>query len=308
VTYRVVHPSGGAVRHLRSFGKTLFTNEGKPYLIIGIIQDVTQQILHQKQLEESERELQKRVWERTQELENKNRELEQFTYAASHDMQEPLRKVATFSNYLLDKHAAQLDEKGQSYLKKIDASAKRMKTIIDDLLHYSYQTRESLQFMPTDLNEVIENIKSDLDLVMDQKGAVIDIDPLPTVFAVPNQMHQLFYNLINNGLKFSRPDLQPQIRVQAPEITDAIFKILKNPDPAKSYILITVTDNGIGFAQEHAEQIFSLFKRLHGRSEYEGTGIGLALCKKIADIHGGYIWAESTPGEGATFNVLLPAD
>jgi PAS domain S-box-containing protein len=308
VVYRVVHPTNGTVRHMRSFGKTLFNEHGKPYLIIGAIQNITAQILHQKELEESEVLLQQKVLERTVELENKNKELEQFTYAASHDMQEPLRKVATFSNYLLEQCASQIDERCKKYLGKIDLSVKRMKAIIDDLLQYSHHSRAEQQFVPTNLNTIIEDIKSDLDLAIEQKGAIIEHQQLPTVIAVPNQMHQLFFNLVTNALKFSKPNVPPKIVVGAHPATDAAFPQDVNLHVNQKYVQINVSDNGIGFNQRHAVQIFSLFKRLHGKSEYEGTGIGLALCKKIAENHRGHIWAESQPGEGTIFKILLPVE
>lgn len=306
ITYRVPDPVSGAERYLRSLGRTFFDKDGKAVQIRGVIQDVTTQVQYQHQIEHNEALLQQRVKERTQELESKNRELEQFAYAASHDMQEPLRKIATFSNFMLEHNNTQLDERGKGYLSKIGASVQRMKNIIDDLLQYSHQTREDRQFLPTDLSEVIAEIESDLDLVIEQKGAVIEKEPLPTVIAVHNQLHQLFYNLITNALKFSKPGEPPHIQISCEERPGADLPQGRNLDPEKAYVLITVKDDGIGFEQEYAAQIFTLFKRLHGRSEYEGTGIGLALCKKIAENHGGAIWAEGRSGKGAAFYVALP--
>lgn len=308
ITYRVPDPVSGAERYLRSLGRTFFDREGKAVQIRGVIQDVTAQVQYQHQIEHNEALLQQRVKERTQELEGKNRELEQFAYAASHDMQEPLRKIATFSNFMLEHNNRQLDDRGKGYLAKIGASVQRMKNIIDDLLQYSHQTREDRQFLPTDLSTVISEIESDLDLVIEQKGAVIEKEPLPTVVAVHNQLHQLFYNLITNALKFSKPGMPPRIHIGCEEKSGTDLPQGRNLDPEKTYVLITVKDDGIGFEQEYAAQIFTLFKRLHGRSEYEGTGIGLALCKKIAENHGGAIWAEGRPGAGATFYVVLPLE
>jgi light-regulated signal transduction histidine kinase (bacteriophytochrome) len=154
----------------------------------------------------------------------------------------------------------------------------------------------------------MDEIKSDLDLAIEQRGAVIDHEPLPTVIAVPNQMHQLFFNLITNALKFSKPHVAPQITVSSQRVTDAVFPEEIKLDANQKYVQINVGDNGIGFRQEYAVQIFSLFKRLHRRSEYEGTGIGLALCKKIAENHRGHIWAESQPDEGTIFKILLPVE
>jgi light-regulated signal transduction histidine kinase (bacteriophytochrome) len=181
-----------------------------------------------------------------------------------------------------------------------------MKAIIDDLLYYSHHTRAEQQFVPTNLNTIINDIKSDLDLAIEQKGAIIEHEQLPTVVAVPNQLHQLFFNLVTNALKFSKPGVSPDIRVSSKAVTATEVPEEINLDRNRQYVQINVSDNGIGFNQKYAVQIFSLFKRLHGKSEYEGTGIGLALCKKIAENHGGHIWAESQPGEGATFKVLLP--
>ncbi|HEV7330269.1 MAG TPA: PAS domain S-box protein [Flavisolibacter sp.] len=306
ITYRVQNPQTGAERYLRSLGRTFFDQEGKAVQIRGVIQDVTAQVQYRQQIEHNEALLQQRVKERTQELESKNRELEQFAYAASHDMQEPLRKIATFSNFMLEHNNTQLDERGKSYLSKIGTSVQRMKNIIDDLLQYSHQTREDRQFLPTDLSTVIGEIESDLDLVMEQKDAVVEKSSLPTVVAVHNQLHQLFYNLITNALKFAKPGVPPRIYIRGESVANDDLPQSSSLDREKAYVLITVSDNGIGFEQEYAGQIFTLFKRLHGRSEYEGTGIGLALCKKIAENHGGTIWAEGRPGEGATFHVLLP--
>ena len=308
ITYCVPNPKSGAGRYLRSLGRIFFDKQGKAVKIRGLIQDVTAQIQYRQQIEHNEALLHQRVKERTQELEGKNRELEQFAYAASHDMQEPLRKIATFSNFLLEHNKAQLDERGKGYLSKIGASVQRMKNIIDDLLQYSHQTREDRQFLPTDLSAVIAEIESDLDLIMEQKGAVVEKSSLPIVVAVHNQLHQLFYNLITNALKFAKPGVPPRICIRGENVALSDLPQSGNFDKEKAYVLITVSDNGIGFEQEYAGQIFTLFKRLHGRSEYEGTGIGLALCKKIAENHGGTIWAEGKPGEGATFRVLLPVE
>jgi PAS domain S-box-containing protein len=246
------------------------------------------------------------VKDRTLELERKNNELEQFTYAASHDMQEPLRKVQAFISIIMKTNRDQLDERGRMYLDKIVGSVSRMKTIIDDLLNYSHQTSESQQLVPTDLNEVLSNVEADLEMIIQKKNAVIIKDPLPVLMIVPSQINQLFYNLINNSLKFVSPDSTPHIEIRLKEMEEVDFERRKSLDPSKPYIKIVFSDNGIGFEPEYAESIFSLFTRLHGRSEYEGTGIGLALCKKIIDNHNGSIYADSKPGEGSCFHVILP--
>jgi PAS domain S-box-containing protein len=235
-----------------------------------------------------------------------NEELAQFTYAASHDMQEPLRKVHTFCSFLLDQNAAQLDERGKMYLTKISTSVNRMKSIIEDLLNYSHQTREEQQFKNVDLAKTIEDVEADLELVIQQKKAAIIKDKLPQITAVSTQMNQLFCNLFSNALKFSKPDVPVKIEIKFEYCTGNDLPQVKELRSKEWYIKIIFSDNGIGFEQQQAEQIFSLFKRLHGKSEYEGTGIGLGLCKKIVQNHKGIIWAESEPDNGARFYIVLP--
>jgi PAS domain S-box-containing protein len=249
--------------------------------------------------------LEARVRERTAELQHKNSEMEQFTYAASHDMQEPLRKVQTFSSLLVQNSAERLDEKGKQYLSKINLSVDRMKAIIDGLLQYSHQTKEDRQQAHVDLNGILQGIEGDLELLIEEKGAVITREQLPTIRAVPAQMNQLFANLLTNALKFNRPGTVPQIHVKSSSATSRELDS-RGLQVRGEAVLISVHDNGIGFDPSYAEQIFLLFKRLHGRSQYEGTGIGLALCKKIVESHGGSLWAESQEGAGATFKMILP--
>jgi PAS domain S-box-containing protein len=282
-----------------------FDKDGVIQLWIGTSTDI-----HEHKL--FEEELNKQVKQRTAELESKNvelelinKELEQFTYAASHDMQEPLRKVQTFSSFLLENNEAQLDDRGKNYLKKIGTSVQRIKTIITDLLHYSHQTREEQQFVTTDLNQIIEDVEADMEVSIGRKQAIIVKDKLPAINAVQSQMNQLFSNLFSNALKFSKPGIPLEIKITGEMIAANSTSIIK-PNPAQAYLKIIFTDNGIGFEQQYAEQIFSLFKRLHGKTEYEGTGIGLGLCKKIVQNHNGAIWADSVLGEGANFTILLP--
>lgn len=280
--------------------------------ILVFIVVVLRQALELSKIDTYRREAEEKVQERSEELINantqldlKNKELEQFTYAASHDMQEPLRKIQIYSSVLLNNNTDRLDEKSINNLSKISLSVRRMKTIIDDLLKYSHQTREDQKFILTDLNTIFENIELDLELVILQKNAVITRDNLPSINAVPTQIHQLFYNLITNALKFIKTGVTPQIQIKKEEVTGEELKHL-TINENKNYVHISITDNGIGFEQQYEEKIFSLFNRLHVWAEYEGTGIGLALCKKIAENHGGFIWANSHPGEGSTFHVLMP--
>lgn len=281
--------------------------------IMAVAIEVTDQIIARRKIEESEALLQARVEVRTEELKkanedlaNINKELEQFTYAASHDMQEPLRKVHTFSSFLLHNNAEQLDDRGKNYLNKIASSVDRMKNIIDDLLYYSHQTREEQIFESTDLNKIIEEIKADMELNIQQNDATVETITLPLIKAVPSQMNQLFSNLFSNSLKFSKPGEPLKIKIDYKILSNQEVARLNIPDPHDQYIKIIFSDNGIGFEQQYAQQIFRLFTRLHGKAEYAGTGIGLGLCKKIVQNHNGLIWAESEPGKGADFIIVLP--
>ncbi|MEI6947591.1 PAS domain S-box protein [Paraflavisolibacter sp. H34] len=252
-----------------------------------------------------EKEVEKRTIDLTNannQLERSNRELEQFAYAASHDMQEPLRKIQTFASFLEENTGPALGDTDRRFITKIRESARRMAVIIDDLLNYSRQTRNDLSFADTDLNSVIAGVRSDLELLIQQKGGILLSDHLPIIQAVPLQMHQLFYNLINNALKFSRPGVPPEIRI-------AVERLENEGEGRKGPPLfaITLQDNGIGFEQQYADKIFQLFQRLNDRYSYGGTGIGLALCKKIVSNHRGEISAFSEPDKGACFTILLPA-
>lgn len=240
------------------------------------------------------------------ELKRSNSELEQFTYAASHDMQEPLRKIQTFSHMLMDYANEMLDEKAKGYLIKINSSVTRMRSIIEDLLQYSHLTQSDTSFAPTDLNIVMDTIESDLEVLMDEKQAYLCLEQLPVVQAVSHQMNQLFLNLITNSIKFSKPGVPPRIHIKATTPEDHELQCCKGLNRQREHVKISISDNGIGFSQDYAEQIFNLFTRLNGKYDYEGTGIGLSLCKKIVENHGGTIYAESAVGKGATFHLILP--
>jgi len=227
------------------------------------------------------------------ELRRSNAELEQFAYVASHDLQEPLRKIQAFGDLLTTKHAGVLPAEGQGYVTKMKASAGRMSRLIDDLLSYSRVTTHAKPFSRVNLVATVEDVVDDLELRVQKVGGRVEVGELPDVDGDPVQMRQLFQNLIVNALKFHRPDVPPVVRVTA--------------EPDETGWAVTVADNGIGFEDRHAARIFQVFQRLHGRDEYEGTGVGLAICRKIVDRHGGTITARGRPGEGASFVVSLPA-
>lgn len=241
------------------------------------------------------------------ELEQRNQTLREFAYIASHDLQEPLRKISAFSNLVMEDYADEVDETAHHYLERMQDAAQRMSRLISDLLVYSRVTTRARPFEPVDLEAVIANVRSDLDMQMEDVDGTIETRDLPTIDADPTQMRQLLQNLISNALKFHREGVPPVVRIEA-EVFPA-----QDPDwaarvdaDADKICRLTIADNGIGFDEKYADRIFTPFKRLHGRGDYAGTGMGLAICRRIVERHGGDITVSSTPGEGTTFTVLLP--
>lgn len=230
-------------------------------------------------------------------LRRSNQELESFASIASHDLQEPLRKIEAFGDRLKQRYQAALGEDGQMYVERMQSAVKRMRALINDLLDYSRVTTKARPFAPVNLNEVVSGVLSDLQMRIEGSGADVVVAPLPTIDADATQMRQLFQNLIANALKFHRPGVPPRVEIAA---------ATRNSPAGEARVEIRVTDNGIGFDMKYAERIFGIFQRLHTRAEYEGTGIGLATCRKIVERHGGTITAQSTPGKGTTFIIDLP--
>ena len=243
-------------------------------------------------------------------LERRNRALRDFAYIASHDLQEPLRKIRSFSNLVLDDYADALDDTGRHYLDRMHDAAERMSELINDLLVYSRITTRAQPFEPVDLAEIARNVRKDLDLQIEDVNGTVEIGPLPTVEADPTQVRQLLQNLIGNALKFHKPGEPPRVQVEATvePAPQALQQEGRLDASCSEMCRLTVADNGIGFEESRADRIFTPFKRLHGRGEYEGTGMGLAICQRIVERHGGDITASSTPGEGTTFTVLLPVE
>ncbi len=233
-------------------------------------------------------------------LKRSNRELQDFAYIASHDLQEPLRKVMAFGDRLKSKFGTELGEQGNDYLNRMHNAATRMRALIDDLLAYSRVATKAKPFVPVELNTVIKNILSDLEVRIKESGARVEVDDLPAIEADKMQMRQLFQNLISNALKFHKVDSPPQIKISVVKEKGGHQYI------GRDYYCILVQDNGIGFEEKYHDKIFSPFQRLHGRTEYEGSGMGLAICKKIVERHGGRISASSEPGKGSVFKVCLP--
>ncbi|MES2629708.1 MAG: PAS domain S-box protein [Bacteroidota bacterium] len=280
------------------------TNEQTHDILVLAI-DVTPQVLARREIEQIVNERTVELANSNQELQRSNAELAQFAYIASHDLQEPLRKISNFSQMLERNLGGEVSETARNFLDKIQNSALRMTRLIKDVLSYSELVRESGMFAPTDLNEILDGIRADYELLLEQKNAVIIADKLPVIEAIPLQMSQLLGNLLGNALKFVRPGVAPEIRITVNTLAQQEQLDLGFPAEPE-YVHIQLRDNGIGLEDEYAEQIFHIFQRLHKKTDYEGTGIGLAMCKKIALNHNGDINALGSTTDGAVMNVYLP--
>lgn len=257
-----------------------------------------QEINYRKRIENS-------LKEKTLELIRSNKDLEQFAYVVSHDLQEPLRKVMVFGDRLITKHGKTLNDEGRDYIERMKNASRRMQTLIKNLLMYSRVITNAKPFSPVDLAITIRDVVNDLEIQIEKTGGNISMGNLPVIDADPHQMYQLFQNLIGNALKYHRKDVHPVVDIQAQRL-NGIKQESNLTAHGNEFYQITVTDNGIGFNEKHAEFIFGMFHRLHRRNEYEGTGVGLSICRKIAERHSGSIVAKSTPGEGTKFILVLP--
>lgn len=295
--------SDGAYRWHMSRGVALRNADGEITEWVGTLTDIHEQKVFEEELEaivsDRTRKLNKSnkmLAQKNTELEKSNKELESFNYIASHDLQEPLRKIQTFISMIREWEME--GEMADKYLSKIFTSAERMSQLIQDVLIYSRLSVED-QFTETDLHSVVTNVLNDYELAIIEKKAVIEISGLPVINAIPLQMHQMFSNLLSNSLKYcsARPSI---------EISGKIIHSKNADEYTPDYIEIVFSDNGIGFEPQYREQIFTLFQRLHSKTDYSGTGVGLSICKKIIDQHKGYITAESELGKGAAFTIKLP--
>ncbi|AXP79659.1 Phytochrome-like protein cph1 [Mariniflexile rhizosphaerae] len=292
IYFRIIKKDG-TVRHIKAYGKLLVIGDGDKR-IVGNITDISDEIENYLQLEE-----------RNLELEKNNAELSEFNYVASHDLQEPLRKIQIFISRLEENETKNFSSFGLQYLERIKASATRMRLLIDDLLQFSRTNKPDKEFVLTNLNDLFENAKQDVADTILEKEVTIISDVLPTIPVIPFQVHQLFLNLLSNSLKYCKKDVAPVINIGYSKINSKDDENLINASK-NNYHKITFSDNGIGFEQQYANQIFELFNRLHNKHDYSGTGVGLSICKKIIDNHDGFIMAHGKPQVAATFTIYFP--
>ncbi|MFD2571276.1 PAS domain-containing protein [Spirosoma soli] len=310
VEYELVNQKTEQKRIIHSQGRTFFDEEGVAYLIVGTSQDVTTQRL-------TEQELEWQVQQRTEQLERLNTDLrrsndnlQSFAYIASHDLQEPLRKIQAFGTILQERYAPQLGEQGGNMVYRMQSAAERMSLLIRDLLTFSRLGTQQEPFRPVDMRSLLDEVVEDLWHPVKQTGAKIHVGDLPQVAGVRSQLRQVMQNLISNALKFHQPGTVPLITVTSRLLTaeELPMSFSRQAITAQSYWVIKVSDNGIGFdATKYADRIFQVFQRLHGRDQYSGTGIGLAVVKKAIENHGGTITVESQEGQGTTFTIYLPS-
>ena len=292
IYYKIQRPDT-QIRYFKSTGKLLTDQQGSK-ILLGINFDITDEHLQNIELKE-----------RNGELVKSNQELASFNHVASHDLQEPLRKIQTFISRVSEADKAVLSDSAKDYISKIEVSAKRMRVLIDDLLLFSRTNTTKKEFIKSNLTELLENAESELTEIIEDKKAVIHASKLPKLSVIPYQIEQLFINLIGNSLKYSQPDVIPEISIVSEKVHSSDYpEILEQS--IKKFHKIVFSDNGMGFDPQFKETIFVLFQRLHSKTDYPGTGIGLAICKKIVENHKGHITADSIPEKGSVFTVFLP--
>lgn len=308
VTHSIVNAKTGHRILIHAVGRVYFDAQGQPLKLEGIAQDITAQ-------HELQSMLASQVQERTQalqlaniDLQRSNENLQQFAYIASHDLQEPLRKIQAFSSLLEQQLAGHLTELSETYLQRISNAGARMSTLIKDLLAYSRISTRQQTFGLVSLEAILDQVRSSLDWAIAERGAQIRADELPVVPGDESQLSQLFQNLLSNAIKFTPVGQAPQIQIQCfqHERHELPPEVRPTGDSPR-FIQISVHDQGIGFDLKYLDRIFQVFQRLHGKNEFAGTGVGLAICQKVVENHGGAITADSQPGQGATFCVYLPA-
>ncbi|MBZ9650908.1 ATP-binding protein [Psychroflexus montanilacus] len=292
INYRIIEKNG-SIKYLKAYAKSIYGLDGQKR-VLGTTTDITEETKNLLVLEE-----------RNLELERNNKELTAFNYAASHDLQEPLRKIQTFVSRLQEKEMLNISATGIQYFEGIKSAVVRMRLLIDDLIHFSKANKPHEVYVRKDLNTLFENAKKDLAEIIEEKKAEIITDKLPEARIIAFQIQQLFSNLLSNSLKYSKKDTSPIIKINYSKVISAAESHLSKAVEG-SYHKITVTDNGIGFEQKYSNKIFELFTRLHNKQDYSGTGIGLSICKKIVENHKGYIFSKGESNIGAVFTIYIP--
>jgi len=281
--------------------------KGEITLWVGTSSDIHEQKLFAQELEKQVKQRTKALGDTIIHLQHLNENLEQFASIASHDLQEPLRKIQTFTMMLEQRHKNDITDPAKNLIQKIKNSSERMSVLIRDVLHFSRITQAEHVFERVDFNKILDNVIKDFELPIIQKNIIINKGNLPVIEAIPVQINQMLYNLLSNSIKFSKNNLQPVIKITSKKLLPEEVKKYDDLNPSFNYYEIIYTDNGIGFNQQFAEDIFLIFHRLNNEQEYSGTGIGLALCKRIVDNHHGKIYAEGKENEGTSFYIILPA-
>jgi len=297
----------GSIHWVKVQGKMFFDEKNNPTRLIGAVMDITEQKTFMEELENKVFERTHELQQANKELKNMNLELASFAYISSHDLQEPLRKIQTFGGRILKSDYDNLSENGKDYLNRMQNAAGRMQTLIDDLLTYSRTSAVERTFYKTDLNFLFDEIKNEFKEKIEEHLVDIEISNMPEIKSISFQIRQLFINLISNSIKFSKPNEIAKIIIKSEILKGSEIKnhdVLMN----ENYIHISISDNGIGFESHQSKKIFEVFQRLHAKNDYAGTGIGLAICKKIVENHKGFIDASSEINNGATFNIYLPMD
>lgn len=300
-----IHKANGSPGWIRTHGKVVYDKDRKPVAMIGTLRDVTEEKAFQQELERQVRERTAQIEQKNKELEQMNAELKSFAYVSSHDLQEPLRKIEIFTNLIAETETGRLTDTGRKYFSKIQSASRQMQRLIEDLLQYARTNTSEKSFEETDMNALLQSVTAELQESIQSARATIESSDLGTPRIVAYQFRQLFTNLISNSLKFSRITIDPVISIRAAQIAGDVSDSHR-PDPQRQYYHLSISDNGIGFDPQYSERIFEVFQRLHSKSDYKGTGIGLAIVKKIVENHGGKIRATGSPGAGARFDIYLP--